>query len=108
MSVLKHILSIILFAAFANVWIPHEVFLELHQHEHTSHDSNAPGVYFDNPHHHCLNVQICPLKENIYAFISGRLFFKNERIQRQFIYPDIFIRSFENEVVRGPPTGDLI
>jgi L-lactate permease len=105
MSILKHILLVLIFAAFANMWLPHDVFLNFHQHEHTSDIPVEQGMHFDNQHHHCFQVQLSHLHEILPGFILGIVFLINQELKIKLFSTDDFFRLVENEVVRGPPAS---
>jgi len=103
MSILKHILVVVLVAALATIWIPHDVFLSFHQHEHTSHNQPASEIQFENQHHHCFQIQLSLLHQILPGFILGFLFIRFLEIKAPLFYTKDFIQLVNNELVRGPP-----
>ena len=100
---LKHILAFALLGAFLNLWVPADVILDLHTHEHTVHNHEEDGISFDNLHHHCAFLQFSVLPHTSPAFLLGKSFIRFISLNPSFLTPHFTFPLLGNALSRGPP-----
>lgn len=99
----KHCLAFALFAAFLNLWIPAEVFLHFHQHEHTVHTHEKEGVAFENLHHHCASSQFSILLHPLPELPAHQTILNFRILITLFLYQQNPKPILGNVLSRGPP-----
>jgi hypothetical protein len=100
---MKHFIALMLFIAFLNLWIPADVILHLHAHEHTVHEHEEDGIAFENLHHHCAFWQFSVLPHIVPVLLIGKSFLKYKALNPCLLSLKVSVPLFCNAFTRGPP-----
>lgn len=104
----QHIISLLVFSAFVNLWFPASLTHQLHEHDHTSHSfSDDYGIYIDSEHHHCPKWNVIVLPTPSVALVIGKSFLRYLEIPSRNIEQSEIRLVSDNQYNRGPP-GELI
>ncbi|MEX1189731.1 MAG: hypothetical protein WED33_10775 [Bacteroidia bacterium] len=100
----QHIIALLLFSAFANLWFPSELMHKFHGHKHTIHHVELNNeVTLDSKHHHCPEWNVSVIPYSSFAIEIARSFLRYKELVSIIILESESSSRYGKSYNRGPP-----